>query len=280
LILRQVLGQWRVDPIVLLPLAITAAAYLAGAHRARRWPAWRSASFLGGLVLLGATQASGLHRTGEELLSVHMVEHLVLITAVPALLVLGAPVSLALRSLSGAPRRELARAVRSRAAAALTRPAPALLLFCAVLLATHAPPFYDAALRSPALHALEHALYLWAALLLWSAVLAAEPLPRAASALGRILVLLLAMPPMALLGVVLGSVDHPLYSAYAASAARLGTTALADQQAAGHVMWIGGTLALAATLVPAAWHGLQAEERRARLREAYADRHARAGGPS
>jgi uncharacterized membrane protein len=46
------------------------------------------------------------------------------------------------------------------------------------------------------------------------------------------------------------------------------------------VMWIGGTLALAATLLPAAWQGLQAEERRARLREAYADRHPRAGGPS
>jgi putative membrane protein len=279
-ILREVLGQWRVEPLALVPLAATAAVYLAAARRARRWPAWRSASFTGGLVLLAAAQASGLHRTGEELLSVHMVEHLLLITVVPALLVLGAPVSLALRSLSGTPRRELARVVRSRAAAALTRPGPALVVFCAVLLATHAPPFYDAALRSPALHALEHALYLWAALLLWSAALASEPLPRAASALGRMLVLLLAMPPMALLGVVVASADHPLYSAYAASAGRFGTTALADQQAAGHVMWIGGTLALAATLLPAAWHGLQAEERRARLREAYADRHPRAGGPS
>ena len=170
--------------------------------------------------------------------------------------------------------------VRSRSAAALTRPGPALVVFCVVLLGTHAPSFYDAALRSPALHAVEHALYLWASLLLWSAVLAAEPLPRAASALGRILVLLLAMPPMALLGVVLASADHSIYSAYAAGAGHFGTSALGDQQAAGHVMWIGGTLALAAALLPAAWHALQAEERRARLRESYADRRARAGGPS
>src|SRR5437764_786100 len=71
-IVHRVLDDWRVDPLALLPLAAAAAAYLAAARRARRWPLWRSGSFVGGLALLGAIQASGLHRTGEQLLSVHM----------------------------------------------------------------------------------------------------------------------------------------------------------------------------------------------------------------
>ena len=270
--LSQVVTDWAVDPVLLVAALAAAGAYLAGVRRSRRrWPAARTAAFLGGLAVLLLASQSGIDAWSERLLSIHMVQHL-LITLVGALLVTaGAPLTLALSTLPRGGRAALARLLHGRLAAWLGHPLVAWSLFAAVLLVSHVPAVYGAALRSPPLHALEHALYLWAALLFWAPVLAADPLPRRLSTVGVVGYMLAAMAPMSAIGAALLMTDQLAYGHYAASAAAAGVSPLDDQRTGAAIMWIGGGLVMVLATLGAAWIAMLREERRARAREAYED---------
>lgn len=261
---EHVLADWSADPGLLAALAIVTAAYLEGVRRARRWPAARTAAFLGGIAVLVVALQSGLHDVGDRLLAVHMVQHLVLILVAPPLLLAGAPFVLALRSLPPGGRRALARLLMGPVGRTLTRPSVVLAGVLVVLFGTHLPGFYDAALRHPAIHDLEHALYVGASLLLWIPVLAVEPLPHAPSPIVRILIVLAAMAPMVLIGVQLATAEHVVYAPYAGA---YGISALADQRAAGTIMWVFGSAIGAVLAVTMGWRGVRQEEARAVARE-------------
>jgi cytochrome c oxidase assembly factor CtaG/putative copper export protein len=99
----RMLGDPLPDMFFLTVVAVGIFVYLAGVRRMRRaghdWPVARTASWVGGLLLLGAVTGLGLARYAYVLFSVHMVQHMVLTMVVPILLVGGAPVTLALRAL-------------------------------------------------------------------------------------------------------------------------------------------------------------------------------------
>ena len=268
---RELLGGWRLQPVEIAPAAAAAIAYGRAALRVRRWPRRRSAAFAGGLAVLLVAQQSGIDAYAADLLSVHMLQHLLLITAAAALLVAGAPATLALRALRGARRAALARIFRGAVVATLTRPVVAWSLFACAVVATHLPAAYDLALREPPVHALEHALYLWSAVLFWTPLLGAEPLRHRLSAPGAVAYLLAAMAPMSLVAAPLLSADAVLYPHYADAAPALGVSALADQRAGATVMWLGGTLALVTAVVACGWAAVAREERAARARERHGD---------
>ncbi len=275
----RVIADGSLDPAVLVPLVILAAAYAAAARRARRrWPRRRTAAFLGGLAILAVASQSGIETWSERLLSVHMVEHLLIIGPAALLLVAGAPITLALRTLPRRGRAGLVRLLHSRAVRVVAHPLAALSIFAAVLVVTHVPAVYDAALGDPFVHGLEHALYLWAALLFWAPVVAADPLPHRLSPVGNLGYLLAAMIPMSAVGAWLISSDAVAYSPYVGAARRLGVSALADQRVGATIMWLGGTLVLVGATLAAAWTALVREERRARAREERVPA-AVAGGP-
>src|SRR4051794_10468846 len=106
-VLDSVLTGWRLDPVVAAGLVIVAGLYLAGVRRARRWSSRRTAAFLAGLAVMAIALQSGLADGGEQLLSVHMLQHLLVVLVAPPLLLLGAPVALALRSLPRPQRQAL-----------------------------------------------------------------------------------------------------------------------------------------------------------------------------
>jgi cytochrome c oxidase assembly factor CtaG len=276
-LVEHVLLDWRIDPALAVCLCAPTVAYLLATRRTRSWPMRRTTSFLAGMGLLALALGSGLHRYGEELLSVHMAQHLLILLGVAPLLMLGEPLALALRTLPRVARRALAGLLRTRAVRTVQHPATALAIFSAVVVGSHAPPLYEAALRSEALHALEHAAYLWAGLLLWAAVLGSLPSARRSSPLMRVLLLPAAMPAMAALGVVLTSAGGVVYSAYADGDARWGVSALGDQRTAAALMWIGGSLALVALTIAVAASALRREELRALARERYEKRSTVAG---
>ena len=170
------------------------------------------------------------------------------------------------------------RLLHSRAVRVVAHPLAALSIFAAVLVVTHVPAVYDAALGDPFVHGLEHALYLWAALLFWAPVVAADPLPHRLSPVGNLGYLLAAMIPMSAVGAWLISSDAVAYSPYVGAARRLGVSALADQRVGATIMWLGGTLVLVGATLAAAWTALVREERRARAREERVPA-AVAGGP-
>jgi putative membrane protein len=270
--LGELAGAWRLDPGLAAGAAAALGAYAWGVRRTRRWPARRGACFALGVAAALAALHSGLDAYADRLLSVHMVQHLVLTLVAAPLLVAGAPLALALRALPRGGRRPLARALRSRAARALTHPLVTWSLLPAAMLASHLTGIYELTLRDPLAHAAEHLAFLAAAILFWLPLLGAEPLARRPGVVGRLLYLLLAMPAMALPGVVLTIERHVRYPAYLAPARALGVDALADQRAAGAIMWVAGSATAGLLTLLVAWLALVQEERRAQAREARAER--------
>jgi putative membrane protein len=259
--------RWQLDAGLLASALAVLVAYLWGATRRQRWPAWRTACFaLGVLAVLAALQ-SGLEAWDAQLLSIHMAQHLLLVMVAAPLLIAGAPVTLALRALPRDGARTLARALRSRPVRLLTHPLAAWTLFAAITLLTHLTAFYALALRTPAVHALEHLLYLGSALLFWLPALGSEPLAHRLGALGRVAYVVAAMPAMAVVGIALVDAGSVRYTAYVAPARALGVAPLADQRAAGMLMWAGSAVVAAVVTVLAAWSALLHEERRQLARE-------------
>jgi putative membrane protein len=214
------------------------------------------------LAALVALLAAGV--VPDHPLAAHMVQHGLLALVAAPLLAASGPVRMLLRVLPRRGRRTVGRALRSRVVRVLSHPVVACALFSGAVLAIHLTPFFDAAARHPALHAVEHGLFLASALPLWALVVGADPLPHRPGPIGRVALALGAMPAMSAVGVVLVTARHVRYAAYA------GPGALADQHAAGTIMWVGGAGATAAILLAGAAQALRREERRQVAREARA----------
>lgn len=238
--------------------ACTLALYAAGVRRYNRRPPSRSfsraraAAFAAGVAVAAAALGRPLDGLSAWFLSAHMAQHLLLMLVAAPLLLIGTPLRVARQSRVGV-LEAVARASRSRVAAALTWPPAAWACFAAVLAGSHFTPLYEAALAYPAVHLLEHALYLAAALVFWYPVVGLEPSRWRLGYGLRLLYLAAALPVQSFIGLAIFSSRHVLYPHYAVAAAVRGTSALADQQAGGLIMWLGGGLpVIAAMLVTAA----------------------------
>jgi len=231
---------WRAE--ALLPVA-GAALYWAGARRLRRRAprspvaAWRVAAFVGGAAAVALATLAPVTAWAERSVAGHMVQHLVLAVVAAPALALGRP--LLVLAAAGAPLRGLTRGPGLALGFLLARPLLAWLLHAAVLWLWHAPALYRAALERPALHLLEHATLLAAALVFWGVV--AEPRSRARLGPGgAALFLFTAALQAGGLGAALALAEAPWYP----------PLDLDDQRVAGALMWIpGGVAYLAATLV-------------------------------
>jgi cytochrome c oxidase assembly factor CtaG len=248
------LGEWELDGTVgLLFTLLTAAvglAYLAAAvvgrrrdRRGRPWPAGRTACFLAGLAVLVVALDSGIGARADEHLSAHMVEHMLIWLVVAPLLVLGAPVRLALFATGPTGRRRIARILHSEAVRTLTGPVFAAALFTLVVIATGVPAVLDLTLEDDLIHVGEHALYLLTAILVWAPLIGADPLPHRPAIGTRCWCVIACMAPMALIAAWLLAATQPLYPDYEAA---LGTAAaLHDQRVAGLIMLATAIPALA-----------------------------------
>jgi putative copper resistance protein D len=265
-------SHWQISWAISVETALCALVYLVGAARlGRRWPLRYTLSFLAGLASIVVALESGLDTYDDQLLSVHMTQHMLLLLGAPLFLLVGRPMALALRVLHGHPRRRFARALER--ARPLTRPWWCLAAFYAIVLCTHLTGFYEQTLSHPFLHEAEHALYLLAGGLMWWPLLDGDPvLTQRLSGLGRLLYLLVGMLPMAVVGAYLNRYPHVVYAAYATPARALGISAVSDQATAGAIMWVVGNSIMLFCGILAIMAALSAEERRMQAREAYAGR--------
>lgn len=266
--LARLLDSWSVDPGLIALLSITAGSYLLGARRARRgWPGWRTTSFLAGLLVLALALMSGIDRYADELLSVHMAQHLLLVLVAPALLLWGAPVRLALTAARPRGRAVLGGVLSSRVVRALGRPLVGFTMFSLAVLATHLTGLFELALEHPLVHIFEHALYFWAGVLLLAPLIGADPLPHHPGPLARFCWLMGAMVTMAIPGALLTFAPTVRYAFYLKPARVLGRSALEDQRLGGAIMWVGGGIVMFALALGVTMSAMLAEERRQRRRE-------------
>jgi len=262
-----VLGGWKFDPLTLVILGALGLSYwywsgIGGGQTGRRPFPHRAGYFFAGLGVLFVALVSPVDGYADRLLSVHMVQHLLLTLVAPPLLLLGAPVTLALQASSARFRKEmLLPLLRSRGIKALSHPAIGWVAFAAVLWGSHFSPVYEAALTNHGLHALEHAAYVGSALLFWWPIVGKDPSPSRLSPPARILYLFLAMPQMTFLGLAIYGSDRVLYSHYLVTSARLGTSALSDQHLAGALMWTSGMFLIVPALGLVLMNWLDHEDR-------------------
>jgi cytochrome c oxidase assembly factor CtaG len=233
--------------------------YTAGWRRSRRklpgrFAGPQLAAFLSGLACLAIAIASPLDEAAEELLSAHMVQHILLLTVAPALLLLGDPLLPLLRGLPYFLRRSLVapllhlRSLRV-AAHTLVHPLTALLLSSIIFLSWHLPALFQLALRMPAVHLVEHVSFLAAGFVFWYPVVQPWPSrPRWPSG-AMIPYLLAADVQNTVLAAVLTFSDRVLYPFYQFHGGVTQAAALEDQVLAGVIMWVPMSFAY---LVPAA----------------------------
>jgi cytochrome c oxidase assembly factor CtaG len=224
-------------------LVFTAMVYLRGlVSRRSRIPTWRACGFLIGLFLIWATVASPLSALDHQLLTVHMLKHLLLMTVAPPLIWLGEPLRAWLQDLPRFVRGARGVAFRwpvtivIRTGKALARPEVCWVGSAATLVGWHIPPVFTLAMHSAGWHCVEQSSFLATGLLFWWPV--AQPWPRVPkSGLWMILYLFFATLPCDILSGFLVFCDRVVYPVYLPSSHLFGFTALGDQQCAAALMW-------------------------------------------
>lgn len=236
---HDVVGSWNLDPVLLLGLGTAAVLYERGYRRRdgsmRRW------AFHGALVALVVALISPVEALSGALLSVHMVQHVLLLVVAAPLLAWSAPGAALSRGLPDVARgwpRSLRRTV-SLDADRLRRsrsPIGRWVLYVAVVWAWHAAALYAAAVEHEPVHLLEHVSFLGVAFLLWSVLLGPARV-RVEPGAGVLLIFTLGMQST-FLSVLLTFSTSAWYEPYLEAAPAWGVDALADQHLAGVVMWV------------------------------------------
>lgn len=277
----QLVLQARVDPLLAVGLALAAGLYLWGVRdlrsRGDRWPAGRTAAWLaGGLGTIAMATMSGLGAYDETLFSVHMVQHMILSMVSPVFLALGAPVTLALRTLPGAGRRVLLAVLHSRPARVLTFPPVGWVLFVGSPFALYFSGWYPATLEHSWLHQLLHVHFLVVGCLFFWPLIGLDPLPGRLPHPLRFGLIFAALPIHAILGLtimntrVLIAADH--YSGLGLS----WSDPLSDQKVGGGLLWASGDLVGLLMLATVVVQWMRASDREAVRTDRRLDREHRA----
>ncbi len=248
LTLSSFLASWEVAWLPILGVLAVGGLYLYAVRRLRRrgdqWPWSRVVLFVGlglGSFLLATTSALAVYDT--TLFWVHMVQHMVLAMLTPVFLALGAPITLALRTLPPAGRRTVLAVLHSRVAKVLTFPVVAGAIFVANPFALYLTGWYEATLRNPLLHDLNHLHFLVVGCLWFWPILGLDPMPNRVAYPIRLLAVFATMPFHAFLGVAIMSASTVIAGDwYTALDRHWGPTPLDDQHLGGGLLWASGDL--------------------------------------
>ncbi len=242
----------------ILLLVLASFLYARGWRRIRRAsanavPAWRLACFLFGMTLVWGALGSPLVAYDHDLLTVHMIQHLLLMTFAPALILLGEPL---LAVWHGWPRLGKVglgllfhRPFVQRFARMLSRPALCWTVSALTLIGWHVPALFTLGMRSEAWHSVEQASFLGAGFLFWLPVVQPWPGALTGPKWSTLLYLFLATVPCDILSAFLVFSDRVAYPVYFSMPRHFGFSVLEDQQCAAALMWTCVTLVY---LVPAA----------------------------
>ncbi|WP_055568084.1 MULTISPECIES: cytochrome c oxidase assembly protein [Streptomyces] len=270
------------DPFFLIGCLVALALYGWGVarlvRRGDKWPVGRTVSFVIGILTVLLVMCTKLNDYGMVMFSVHMVQHMVISMLSPILLLLGAPITLALRALPVAarghkgPREWLLWLLQSRYVKIITHPAFTIPLFIASLYALYFTPLFDTLMGSKAGHIGMMVHFLAVGLVFFWPIMGVDPGPHRPGHIFRMLELFAGMPFHAFFGIALMMATQPMIGTYMHPPASLGIDALSDQEAAGGIAWAFSEIPSVVVLVALLFQWRKSEDREARRKDRAADR--------
>jgi putative membrane protein len=249
---QDIFANWSLPVWLTGSILLTAALYLRGwlalrKTRRAQFNDLRLASFLSGLAVLWLAICSPMDGFADALLSAHMIEHLLLMSVVPPLLLYGLPVVPLLRGLPHALTRIfIGPLIRNRPlrrlAQWLVKPVVAWLAMNIAFLAWHVPSAYDFALEHENWHAVEHLCFLFSSLLFWWCILRPWPAEKLQQSWGILLYLVAADIVNTLLSAFLAFCGRPVYSFYLTHPNPFHVAPADDQVLGAVIMWVFGSI--------------------------------------
>lgn len=276
----RILLHWNLtNPLLLLPFA----AGILYARGLSRWPKpwtlrpWAPYSFFGGLALMTLALAGPPDALADDLFSMHMIQHMVLMMIGPPLILLGAPATPILKGLpTGFRKSVVSPLMQSKGAHSFYRfvahPVTIFLMYSIDVWMWHFYKHsYEYATQHPWVHIAEHWSFVTTSMLFWWVLIDPKPLSSRLNYPIRILFMAATMAQQVVLGAFITYRETVMYPYYADRPRLWGISALYDQQLAAMYMWIGGTgiMTVALVIIIAMW--IDREEKRAKEREAWQD---------
>ncbi len=256
--------------------------YLTGVVRLRRrgdsWPVGRTVAWVLGVLTVALVTTTGLEEYGMQMLSAHMLQHMVLSMFSPIILLMGAPITLALRTLpSGGrgghgPRELLVSLLHSRYMKVISHPAFTLPLFIASLYGLYFTSLFDFLMRSTLGHELMMVHFLGVGMLFFWPIMGVDPGPHRPGHLMRMLELFIGMPFHAFFGIAVMMSSGLMVQTFAHPAASLGVNPLSDQKMAGGLAWAFSEIPTFIVLIALTFQWAKSEERLSRRKDRTADR--------
>jgi cytochrome c oxidase assembly factor CtaG/putative copper export protein len=281
----RLVALWRPDLFFAVLVVVLGGLYAAGVmrlhRRGDRWPVGRSIAWGLGLVTIVLVTMTGVATYAPVLFSIHMVQHMVLSMLTPILLVLGAPLTLALRALKPAairgdlgPREWLTVILHSRAMKFIGHPATATIIFVASTYAVYFSPLFGYLMRAHVGHLAMLVHFLASGCLFFWVLIGVDPTPRKLPYIGKMLLLFVTMPFHAFFGIALMNLGTPIAAGwYTALHRTWGTSVLTDQHTGGGIAWAFGEIPTFIVLVAMVFQWFADDQRLARR----TDRRAGAG---
>ncbi|WP_037856647.1 cytochrome c oxidase assembly protein [Streptomyces sp. NRRL S-340] len=275
--------EWSADPFFLVACLLGLGLYGWGVVRLRRrgdsWPVGRTIAYVVGVLTVALVMCTKLNDYGMVMFSVHMVQHMVISMLSPILILLGAPITLALRALPVAavrgrkgPRELLLALLHSRYVRIITHPAFTIPLFVASLYALYFTPIFDFLMGSRAGHVAMMVHFLAVGVAFFWPIMGIDPGPHRPGYLMRMLELFAGMPFHAFFGIALMMGSTPMVETFRNPPASLGIDALSDQTAAGGIAWAFSEVPSVLVLLALLFQWYRSEQRQARRKDRAAER--------
>jgi putative membrane protein len=259
---------WSFEPTVLIGVAALAILYALAWRRARatgephRPGLGRLALFACGLLAILAALVSPIDDLGEQLLVMHMLQHVLLLDIVPILLILG---------LNKVLLRPVTRRLNSieKRAGYLAHPAFAVFVYVGVMWSWHIPTMYDAALKNSTVHAFEHICFAGAGTLYWWHVLSPIRNRMRLRGLGPLGYMVSTKLLVGMLGIVLAFAPSSFYPFYEHHPHYWGLSPSEDQSLGGLLMALEQSIVMGIALVWLFVQMLNESEREAQRAERF-----------
>jgi len=244
----SVVTAWEPRAAVLIPLVVSGAVYLYAAQRLRargdRWSIGRDIAFIGGgLGTIAYATLGWMGVYDDTLFWAHMAQHMVLSMVSPIFLALGAPVTLALRTLPPRPRRALKSFLTSLPAKIIINPLVGFALVFGTPFVLYETGLYQQTLMHDWLHNLLHVHFVLAGCLFFWPIVGVDPVPNRLPYPMRLLLLCVSLPAHAWLGVSIMSQNAIIAGDYYRALGRPWPPSLGqDQTIGGGLLWAAGDL--------------------------------------